>query len=145
MMNVEDQAAQRRLAMNADAVAVGELDEFLMPDDLQVIESHRDHRQYDSDERGEDGEAGLDARDRARLLAAVVITPARHAQAPREIQPRGLRCCVRPKARLRPAVKANTGGAMTAVRVACNNAAGNSTSSWSGARNWVLSRKPPRL
>jgi hypothetical protein len=34
MMNVEDQAAQRRQAMNADAVAVGELDKFLVPDDL---------------------------------------------------------------------------------------------------------------
>src|SRR5579872_6478091 len=83
MMYVEDQAAQRRLAMNADAVAVGKYNKFLVPNDLQVVETHRDHRHHHGDERGEDGDSWLDTRDRARLLAAVVITPARHDQTPR--------------------------------------------------------------
>ena len=125
MMNVEDQAAQRRQAMNADAVAVGEFDKFLVPDDLQVIEAHRDHRQDQGDECGEDGEARLDAGDRAGLFAAAVVTPARHVQAPREIQPRVRRCWLSPNIRLRPAVNRNIGGAITAVTVACNSAAGN--------------------
>src|SRR5271163_1330829 len=145
MSHVEDQAAQRRQTIDADAVAVGEFDEFLVPDDLQVIEPHRDHCQYRRDEYGEDGEARLDARDRARVLAAVVITPARHVQAPREVQPRARRCWPRPIVRWRPAVKRNTVGAITAVTVACNSAAGNSVASWSGARNCVLRRYPPRL
>src|ERR1700756_3072752 len=104
MMSVEDQAAQRRLAMDADPVAVGELDEFLVPDYLKVIQAHRDHGQYQGDERGEDGEARFDAWDSARLFAAVVITPARHVQAPREAQPRVRRSWLSPNNRLRPAV-----------------------------------------
>src|SRR5271169_5110549 len=140
MSNVEDQAAQRRQTMDADTIAVGELDEFLVPDNLEVIEPHRDHRQYRRDEYGEDGEARLDAGDRARLLAAVVITPARHAQAPREVEPRTRRCWLRPTIRWRPSVNRNTVGAITAVTVACNSAPGNSVASWSGARNCVLRR-----
>ena len=115
--------------MDADPVAIGELDEFLVTDDLQVIEAHRDHRQYQGDERGEDGEARFDARDRARLFAAAVVTPARHVQAPRETQPRVRRSRLSPSIRLSPAVNRNIGGAITAVRVACNSAAGSSVPS----------------
>ena len=67
MANVEDQAAQRRLAMNADAVAVGKHDEFLVPNDLQVVEPHRDHRHHQGDERGEDGDLCGSMRGIARV------------------------------------------------------------------------------
>src|SRR5277367_5664284 len=99
MSSVEDQAAQRWQTIDADAVAVGEFDKFLVPDDLEVIEPHRDHRQYRRNEYGKDSEARLDTGNRAGVLAALVISPARHVQAPRVVQPRARRCWLKPIAR----------------------------------------------
>ena len=52
MTPVEDQAAQGRHALDADPVAIGQLGEVVMLDDLQVVEAqgrsdqHRDHQRH---------------------------------------------------------------------------------------------------
>src|SRR5689334_10338661 len=129
MLNVENQAAQGRQAPYTDSVAVGELDELLVPDNLKVIQPQGDSRKRQRYQHREARQAQLQARYRPRLTAAPRTSPACHLHVLRDAKRRVRRCWLSPTERLRASFTRKTGDATTAVSVACKRAPGMSAPS----------------